>query len=83
MTELNLSARAYDRILKVSRTVADLFAGLNVSEARIAEVLGISLVTNFAAGMTGEPLNHQEVLESGRAAASRMGDLLGAVVPRL
>ena len=45
------------------------------------EVLGISLVTNLAAGITGEPLNHEEVLEAGRAAASRMGDLLGAVVP--
>ena len=31
-----------------------------------AEVLGISLVTNLAAGMTGEPLNHEEVLEAGR-----------------
>jgi purine-nucleoside phosphorylase len=45
------------------------------------EVLGISLVTNLAAGISGEPLNHAEVLEAGRAAASRMGDLLGRVVP--
>jgi purine-nucleoside phosphorylase len=47
------------------------------------EVLGISLVTNLAAGITGEPLNHEEVLEAGRAAASRMGTLLGAIVPRI
>ena len=47
------------------------------------EVLGISLVTNLAAGITGEPLNHEEVLAAGRAAASRMGDLLGAVVSKL
>lgn len=47
------------------------------------EVLGISLVTNLAAGITGEPLNHEEVLEAGRAAASRMGGLLGAIVPRI
>ena len=47
------------------------------------EVLGISLVTNLAAGITGEPLDHAEVLEAGRAAATRMGALLGAVVPRL
>ena len=39
-------------------------------------MLGISLVTNLAAGMTGEPLNHEEVLEAGRAAATRMGELL-------
>ena len=47
------------------------------------EVLGISLVTNLAAGISGEPLDHAEVLEAGRAAASRMGDLLGRIVPRL
>ena len=45
------------------------------------EVLGISLVTNLAAGISGEPLDHAEVLEAGRAAASRMGDLLGRIVP--
>jgi len=47
------------------------------------EVLGISLVTNLAAGISGEPLDHAEVLEAGRAAASRMGDLLGRIVPRI
>ena len=45
------------------------------------EVLGISLVTNLAAGITGEPLNHEEVLEAGRAAATRMGELLGTDRP--
>ena len=47
------------------------------------EVLGISLVTNLAAGISGEPLNHEEVLEAGQAAAARMGALLGAVLPRI
>ena len=47
------------------------------------EILGISLVTNLAAGLSGEPLNHAEVLEAGRAAATRMGALLGEVVPRI
>ena len=48
-----------------------------------AEVLGLSLVTNLAAGMTGEPLDHKEVLEAGRAAAARMGALLSKVLSRL
>jgi purine-nucleoside phosphorylase len=47
------------------------------------EVLGISLVTNLAAGIGAHPLNHEEVLDAGRAAASRMGDLLGQVVRRI
>jgi purine-nucleoside phosphorylase len=45
------------------------------------EVLGISLVTNLAAGISGEPLDHAEVLQAGRAAATRMGDLLTRIVP--
>ncbi len=47
------------------------------------EVLGISLVTNLAAGISGEPLNHEEVLEAGRSAATRMGALLSSVIPQL
>jgi purine-nucleoside phosphorylase len=47
-----------------------------------AEVFGLSLVTNLAAGMTGEPLYHEEVLATGRAAAARMGDLLAELVAR-
>jgi purine-nucleoside phosphorylase len=45
-----------------------------------AEVLGLSLVTNLAAGMTGEPLDHEEVLAAGAAAATRMGALLAQVL---
>ncbi|MGW5353822.1 purine-nucleoside phosphorylase [Streptomyces sp. NPDC004031] len=48
-----------------------------------AEVLGVSLVTNLAAGMTGEPLNHEEVLAAGRESATRMGTLLADLLARL
>ncbi|MFG1810683.1 purine-nucleoside phosphorylase [Streptomyces sp. NPDC049040] len=48
-----------------------------------AEVLGISLVTNLAAGMTGEPLNHEEVLAAGHESATRMGSLLADLLARL
>ena len=47
------------------------------------EVLGISLVTNPAAGISPTPLHHEEVLEAGRAAADRCGRLLAAVVGRI
>jgi purine-nucleoside phosphorylase len=54
-----------------------------ISRAQGMDVLGLSLVTNLAAGMTGEPLNHEEVLEAGRAAATRMGSLLSRVIREL
>jgi purine-nucleoside phosphorylase len=47
------------------------------------EVLGISLVTNAAAGISPTPLSHEEVIEAGRAAADRCGRLLAAVVERI
>jgi purine-nucleoside phosphorylase len=66
---------------------ADLVGMSTVLEAIAAraagvEVFGLSLVTNLAAGVTGEPLNHEEVLEAGRASATRMGTLLKALVER-
>jgi purine-nucleoside phosphorylase len=45
-----------------------------------AEVLAMSLVTNPAAGISGEPLDHAEVVATGRAAAERVGVLLHQVV---
>jgi purine-nucleoside phosphorylase len=47
-----------------------------------AEVLGVSLVTNLAAGLSGEPLSHAEVLAAGGASASRMGTLLTSIIER-
>ena len=47
------------------------------------EVLGMSLVTNLAAGISAEALSHEEVLEAGRAAGPRISRLLADIVARL
>jgi purine-nucleoside phosphorylase len=47
------------------------------------EVLGISLVTNLAAGIGDQSLSHDDVLEAGALAAERCGRLLAAVVARI
>jgi purine-nucleoside phosphorylase len=48
-----------------------------------AEVLGISLVTNQAAGISPQPLSHEEVLEAGREAAPRLRRLLAGIAAAL
>jgi purine-nucleoside phosphorylase len=46
-----------------------------------AEVLGISLVTNPAAGLSAHGLDHGEVIAAGQAAAARVGTLLAGILP--
>jgi purine-nucleoside phosphorylase len=75
--------------IRMVRAIGGHLAGMSTTLEAIAareagmEVLGISLVTNLAAGMSGEPLDHEEVLAAGKAAASRMGALLSSIVPRI
>lgn len=48
-----------------------------------AKVLAISCVTNMAAGILPQKIDHQEVLETGRMVRDRLIRLLKAVVPRI
>ncbi len=47
------------------------------------EVLGISCVTNLAAGLGATPLSHEEVHETGRRVENRLAGLLKRLVPRI
>jgi purine-nucleoside phosphorylase len=47
------------------------------------EVLGMSLITNLAAGIQKTPLSHAEVLEAGRDAEAAISDLLARIVVKL
>ncbi len=47
------------------------------------KVLGISCITNFAAGMTGENINHEEVMETGARVAEVFKELLRRVISRI
>jgi purine-nucleoside phosphorylase len=44
------------------------------------EVVALSLVTNFAAGVTGQELNHAEVLAQGAESGPRIAKLLAQIV---
>ena len=75
--------------IRMLRTVGADLVGMSTVHETIAaraaamDVLGVSLVTNLAAGITGEPLSHAEVLEVGRSSARRMGTLLAAIIEEL
>lgn len=75
--------------IRMLRTLgADLVGMSTVPEAIAAHALGaevvaISLVTNLAAGITGERLSHEEVVARGEAAAPRLAALLAGIVSRL
>ena len=54
-----------------------------VANARGIKVLGISSITNPAAGTTNEPLNHEEVLEAGHEIARDLGRLIAGVLEKV
>jgi purine-nucleoside phosphorylase len=67
---------------------ADLVGMSTVPEVLAARhsgirVLGISCVTNMAAGITGKPLSAQEVLETGAKVKHQFIALLRAIIPRI
>jgi purine-nucleoside phosphorylase len=86
-----LSGPSYETPAEIRylRAIGAQLVGMStVCEAILASYLGISClgistVTNMAAGMNEEKINHEEVLETGRAVRSRLVQLLRGVIPRL
>jgi purine-nucleoside phosphorylase len=75
--------------IRAFRTLgADLVGMSTVHEVIVArhmgiEVLGISLVTNMAAGVSGETIRHEDVMEIGRRVEQQFTGLLTALVPQI
>ncbi len=88
---LALSGPSYETPAEIRafRTLgADLVGMSTVPEVIVArhmniEVLGISCVTNLAAGILDKPLDHKEVMETGLQAQDRLSRLLTRLVPRI
>jgi len=75
--------------VQMARIVGGHIVGMSTALEAIAareagmEILGLSLVTNLAAGISDEPLSHAEVLAAGAAAEQRIGRLLAEIAVRL
>jgi purine-nucleoside phosphorylase len=75
--------------IRAFRTLgADLVGMSTVHEVIVArhmglEVLGLSLVTNMAAGVLDEAINHEEVMETGKRVEAQFTALVKALVPQV
>lgn len=75
--------------IRAFRTLGGDLVGMStVHEVIVArhmgiEVLGLSVVTNMAAGVLDHPINHEEVMETGKRIAGQFTNLLTALIPQL
>jgi purine-nucleoside phosphorylase len=75
--------------IRAFRTLgADLVGMSTVHEVIVArhmglDVLGISLVTNMAAGVVNQAIDHEDVLEIGRNVEKQFTSLLVAIIPQI
>ncbi|AXH35325.1 purine-nucleoside phosphorylase [Humibacter sp. BT305] len=75
--------------VQMAKTIGGHIVGMSTALEAIAarqagmEILGFSLITNLAAGIQKTPLSHAEVIEAGKNAEARIGDLLAKVVGSL
>ncbi|MGO1411566.1 MAG: purine-nucleoside phosphorylase, partial [Microbacterium sp.] len=75
--------------VQMARTLGGHIVGMSTALEAIAarqsgmEVLGFSLITNLAAGISPTPLSHAEVIEAGRSAEGRISQLLADVVGKI
>jgi purine-nucleoside phosphorylase len=75
--------------IRMLRTLGADLVGMSTALEAIAaraagmEIFGLSMVTNAAAGITGEKLDHEEVLAAGKEAAGRLGQFLVDFIGRL
>ena len=75
--------------VQMAKAIGGHIVGMSTTLEAIAareagmEILGMSLITNLAAGISDSPLSHAEVLETGRDAEAALGDLLAQIVAKL
>ena len=75
--------------VQMAKAIGGHIVGMSTALEAIAareagmEVLGLSLITNLAAGISPHPLSHQEVIESGKAAEPVISRLLADIVAKL
>ncbi|SEB37318.1 purine-nucleoside phosphorylase [Paramicrobacterium humi] len=75
--------------VQMAKTIGGHIVGMSTALEAIAarqagmEVLGMSLITNLAAGIQATPLSHEEVIEAGRAAEATISRLLASIIAEL
>jgi purine-nucleoside phosphorylase len=75
--------------VQMAKTIGGHIVGMSTALEAIAareagmEILGMSLITNLAAGISKEKLSHAEVIQAGKDAESVLGGLLARIVEKL